>query len=63
MLDNAPNCAVTPESLMLCVNGRVQVGPSSFSRVTNRDYVPPEYYAQGFMTDAAIEKVRLYMLS
>ena len=46
-----------PNSLMLCATGQLTICPSSYSRATNKELVPPEYYLSGFNTDAAVEKV------
>ena len=52
-----PCFAVTPDTGMLCGNGRVKFTTSSFGDVKNPDFVPPEYVCGQCVSEVAAEKV------
>ena len=52
-----PCFAVTPDTVMLCGNGRVKFTTSSFGDVKNPDFVPPEYVCGQCVSEVAAEKV------
>ena len=54
-----PSFAITPESLTLCRNGRVEIASLSFDDVRNQNFIPPEYGKNSCYSDEAIEKVNL----
>ncbi len=58
MGSDGPCFAITPDTLMLCGNGRVQINESSFDMVVDKSLVPAEYSdSVANFSEAAVEKV------
>lgn len=53
---------ISPDTIMLCANGRVTFAESSFATISNKNIVPPEYSPHIRPSDATLEKWLVFAL-